>query len=586
MNSIVMNSLLETLEPRIAPAGIVNLTTANGVLTVTGTSDSNNILIYESAPGEWRVMESAPGGTLFSLNGNTAQPDQLMPAQNSIRVNLLGGAVDDLQLSNLTLSGDVTVTGGDGADNVVMFNTHIGGKLTADLGNDIDYLGFDALSSIGGAVSLKMGAGSDTVLLNGGTYGAGMTVDLGKDGNTFLSISTATIFGNLSISNSGSLANTQTVSLGGSTSVGGNVTIKSTTSQLSLGIALGGGENVRIGGSVTIQGSAANDMMNLGNQVFIGGALNVQAGNGTNYLAQSTGTLVVGSLKYTGGSGDDSVTFGGTSFVTGAGASINFGAGASNRLELTCSSSVKIAGGLALTGGTGAEDLIVQTPLLTISGALSFNAAAGNNSMTFKPVIGKVGSMSYTGGSGDDAIDIGDYTTGSVTRITVGGGMTVSVAGGNTFVNIRDTIVQGALRVTSSSVSGLSEWVRIHESTILGKTDVNLTGTAGSLVAMDDSTILGAATISTGAGNDIVNLEKIATGTNLLTFAGPVRVLLGADDDSFGAGMNPFSVNHGVNFLGTLFIDGGKGTDGAGFQLGYGNAFAVPATTAGLETVT
>lgn len=580
-----LTSSLEVLELRLAPAGLVNLTTVNGVLTISGTNDSNDILITETAPGEWSVRESAAGATTFSLNGAAAVPNLVLPAQNSIRVNLLGGAVDALQFNNLKLGGDVVITGGDGREQVSFFNLHVSGKVTFDGGNGDDNLNVDTASNFGGAVSLKGGAGADTFNLYGSTYGAGMNVDLGAGSNTFGLMGNATVHGHLAISASGTLADSQSVNIGGTGSVGGNVTIKSTSSPLNVGLSNLAGDNLRIGGGLTIQGSSGSDLIVISNHLFVGGAFTVNVGNGGSFLNHTGGTLTAGSFKFTGGTGNDWLQFVGASFATGAGMNVNLGTGVSNRLDLSCSASVKIVGGLTLVGGTGEDNLIVTTPLLNIAGPLSFNAAAGTNSMTFRPVTGTVGAISYTGGAGSDVIDIGDYSTGSVTQITVSQGITASLGAGENILDIRDTVVQGAMRATSSSVMGLLERVRINEATILGVLDVNLSGAAASTVMVDDSTVYGATVINTGAGNDVIQFENLVPGARLTTFVGSVRILMGNDVDFFSAGVNPFAPNQGVNFLGTLLIDGGLGGDAALFQLGYGNAFAVPATTPGVETV-
>jgi len=584
MKTLISN--LEILEPRLAPAGVVTLTTVNGVLTVTGTTDSNNILITESAPGEWRVMETAPSGTTFRLNGAAAVASVVMPAQNTIQLNLLGGALDILQINNLKLAGDLNINGGDGVDQINIYTSHVVGKVGFDGGNGDDYFNMDTSSSIGGAVSLKGGAGADTVEFYGSQFGAGVTVDLGSGANGFYMSGTATVFGNLTISAAGTPLGTQSVNIGGTGSVGGNLTVKSTSSPLFMNLTATPGDNLRIGGGLTVQTGAGNDTINMANTLYVGGSFTINAGNGNNYLTQNSGTLTAGTIKYTGGTGADWLQFIGANVVTGAGTSINLGSGGINRLDLSCTSSVRIAGALNLVGGTGVDDLIVQTPVLNITGTLSFNAAAGTNSMTFKPVNANVGAVNYTGGNGSDNIDIGDYLSGAVTRITVSGGITSSLGAGDNVMDLRDTVIQGAVRITSSSASTLLERVRLNEAIILGNLDINLSGAAGSRVMVDDSTINGATVISTGAGNDTIEFESLAPGANLTTFVGSVRILMGSDADYFIAGASPFAANQGVNFLGTLLVDGGTSGDAAGFQVGYGNAFAVPATVVGVETVT
>ncbi|HYF35589.1 MAG TPA: hypothetical protein VD994_09895 [Prosthecobacter sp.] len=50
--------VLETLEPRLAPAGVVTITTAGGVLTITGDGGHNVIHITDLPDsGEWQISD-------------------------------------------------------------------------------------------------------------------------------------------------------------------------------------------------------------------------------------------------------------------------------------------------------------------------------------------------------------------------------------------------------------------------------------------------------------------------------------------------------------------------------------------------
>ncbi len=87
-------------------------------------------------------------------------------------------------------------------------------------------------------------------------------------------------------------------------------------------------------------------------------------------------------------------------------------------------------------------------------------------------------------------------------------------------------------------------------------------GAAQANVYINDSALVGALTIVTGAGNDFVAFD---TGPNSSTskssFYGAVIVNLGLGDDAWVSDADPSLANLGNYFNTSVKIDGGGGTD-------------------------
>ncbi|HYF36705.1 MAG TPA: hypothetical protein VD994_15525 [Prosthecobacter sp.] len=675
--------MIESLEPRLAPAGTVLLSTAGGVLTITGDIANNDIRVFESAAGVWTVMDSTGAAdTVFSLNGGTALASVSFDAPQSVRATLHGGN-DTLFLDGLQINGTVSIYANDGDDNITI-GTTINGAVSVDGGNgNDDFLGSGTMNS---TVTVKMGAGSDDVTFNPGFYGRGLTVDLGAESNTF-SINAAgsfDIFGPVSVSAAGGIAASQTYTLGSpDLFISGNVSFRTTagTSTVALGfnpadilqingslgiqtaegsdaialvgdilvtgafnIAMGNGGNtlsttsldelragslsisggtgndavtlegssvrinshavfnlaagnnslsldqssaLSIGGSLVYGGGLNNDTITLaGPSVSIAGQLSITAGSGVNsFSSTALGSLTLGSIAFNGGAGSDSFMLDGTTVTVGGHATLTMGAGA-NSTTFSPSTSLRIGGSIAFTGTTGNDTLTVEGPVVNIGGQVNSKGGDGLNTVLLNQVNGAIGSISLTGGTGQDLFNIGNFG-GATTLITVHGNIVTSVGAGIGDVSIRNTLVYGGVTHTSAALSGSTDTLFIRESDIIRATTVNMTGAAAANVAFDDSTFRGAVTVSTGGDNDQVAFDAnlLFTGSES-TFRGAVKIYLGAGSDIFKAGIFPPVANVANNFLSSLLIDGGADNDTANFQTGYGNSFSVPATVVSVEVVT
>jgi hypothetical protein len=188
-------SILESLEAKLAPAGLVTITlTTSGAMTITGDVENNEIAISNNGNGTWTIQDLVGAAdTLFSINGNTAISSLATFIASSIKVDL--GAGDDVFfIDGLATAGSVSVKGGSGADQLELEKCQIAGGLSLDTG--IDLLGTNNLLSISntiisGAVSLKGNNGADTVIFDTNKLYGTVTVDTGDSYDSFTSKDTA-----------------------------------------------------------------------------------------------------------------------------------------------------------------------------------------------------------------------------------------------------------------------------------------------------------------------------------------------------------------------------------------------------------
>jgi len=144
---------IERLEGREVPAGNVAVLVSNGVVSVFGDAQNNQVAIQQNAVGDLFVLgvngttvngraalylgrfspaavtvNLGAGNDTFQMNGVVAE---------QIAVN--GGAgADSIALVNTVSSGDITVNGGAGNDAVFVANVFAEGTLTLDGGTGID----------------------------------------------------------------------------------------------------------------------------------------------------------------------------------------------------------------------------------------------------------------------------------------------------------------------------------------------------------------------------------------------------------------------------------------------------------------
>ncbi len=585
--SPAQHTRLECLEPRLAPAGVVTVTTAGSVLNITGDGSDNSILVTEVADGQWRIHGP---GTSFKLGAAGAEVAELfVNARSSIKAVLNGGA-DSLELVEITLPGTLNVAGNAGNDQITLKSVTLNGAVTLDGGTEADTVNISINSSINQTLTVKMGAGDDVVRLGDGTY-RNVNVDMGTGVEEFNLAGRVHVFGSLTASTAGTgsfFLRTESLV------VTGALALKSLAGTNVVEVnSVNAGSQTFIGGAFSITTGAGTDIFKLRGAITVGGAFTLKAGNGLNQVqsqALDVGAplteLAVGSISYTGGTGEDFWDLFSTSVKVGAAAMFTLGAG-TNEVTFT-GTTLRIGGGLTYVGDAGEDEMNLDVNYLEIGGPVSFKGGNGANQLDIYPVYGRIGSVSYVGGTGIDQAWIGDIE-GSTTRLVIGGNVSATLGAGQSEFSLRDLAVYGTVTGTSATVAGTAERFEITESTILGTVSLKGTSTASTIIEVEDSIFQGAVTLDSGAGADIVRLDNKVASARLSTYYGAVKVILGTGDDQLFAGRNPAVANTGNAFLSTLIVDGGAGADSADYITGYGNTFLIPVVAAGrpgVETFT
>jgi len=590
ITSPALHSSIELLELRLAPAGIVSVSTAGGILTLTGDNFSNVIEINPSGFGDWDILDPGATGTMFSLNGAAPLAALAVPILQSVKITLNGGD-DQLTLNNLAINNTLNILGNDGVDTISLSGLQVNGITSMDTGNGADV--FTQSNSIfTNTYTLKTGGGVDSVQISGavGFFGRGMTVDLGTDGNTFsLDVTELDVFGSLNVSATGALAAVQNFTLAAADGfVSGSVVMKNTTGASSMSIGNVIGDSLRITGGLTLQGAAGNDSFILNQNLTVGGALTILSGAGSNAVQTfNLANLKAGSLVYTGGADSDTFTLNGVNVLIGGNATFNGGAG-SNSFNVSTVGAFRVGGSLAYIGGIASDTAQITTADAFIGGLFSYNGGNGSNLASFAPTNGTAGSINFTGGTGTDIFDVGNYLGTSV-LVKVLGNVSLNSGTGSSFITTNDANIFGSYTVNSMAGAASADQLTVDDSSFHGAVIVNLAGDALAQVDFDDVFASTTVSISTGGGNDTVRLDaSLVAPTIRSNFIGTVRVLLGAGNDSFEAGDFSSTLNVGCNFFSTIFVDGGTGADTADYIApAFNNFFNVPVTAAhrpGVET--
>lgn len=679
------SSLIESLEPRLAPAGVtpanvVNLSTAGGTLTITGTADSEHITITDNpATGQWFIAASALlPDTVFKLNGvAVADPSDIkIAAQNSIKATM-GDGDDQIDLlasvNGMIVNGTVNLAMGKGADLVNFGDTShetmvFKGAVTVDLGDGLNAFNLKVDALFANTVSIKGGAQRDVIAFldgsgDGGstihTFQKGLAVDLGAGSDVFdLGSDVFRVTGGaLTVKGAGQAGETQAINLSpyeGWADGAVTVTVAAGNSGINIGrdgsaeFHFGAGLTVTTGngndgllihgnitvagaltadlkdgdnvtgvrdeaffkaGSFTLKGGGQGDILSFdkNSATIITGALTTSLGSGLNAVAafsEDSGgqRLTVGSLSQTGTTGNDAFFFesgyltvlGNASFALGAGNNVflvsdsaiaYFGGNVSvvatigddtagfastavtvmgnvtmNLGNGTNSAGiggrVDISGGVSVSGGIDDDTLEIFGDYVRIGRALQMSPgdAGVKNTLDVYADVSVFGSLSYTGGKGNDTVLLGDF--GSSTSIL--GNAVVSMGAGFSDMKLHQAAFHGTLNVTSASTADQKDELDLAGSLLFSAVTLNL-GAGTSLVTVDDNVFCDNFTANLGAGTDVIKLDTDAAHTGSNNWYGVVKINLGAGDDIInlgGAGAET------VNFFGkAISIDGGAGAD-------------------------
>jgi len=607
--------VLESLEPRLAPAGTLTLSTAGGVLTITGDAADNGIQILDvPGTGQWQISDFGGLTTTFLLNGAMVASGTTFAAQTAIKA-VLGDGNDEMMIlpsaapSSMLLPGGINVSAGKGNDEFFIGTSStqvlVTGAVTVDMGEGNDLFDATLTAIYTGAVKITSGLGDDTVRIDGNTadqvFQKGLTVDMGKGDNTFAAtVLRLAVTGAFNLLDAGDVGVTPDILFSSDT-----VTMDGTAA-----ITIGAGNSIvtvgdettdlyQFGAGLKIAAGAGNDTIAFNGRQTYAGAVIVDLKDGANTTRiEDNSVFAAPSLAINGGLGDDKVFLDNSSItVINAALAMNLGNG-NNEFQTLMSVDLTV-GSLSLLAGTGTDTVNYTGASLRVLGAMTLNLGAGNSNVDLAPTVSAYvgGLLTLTGTTGTDDID---FNTPDF-RI---GGLTANLGGGPNTLHTFGTSLQIVGGVTYVGGNGDDRLEVANNSFIVARNiqftgggspaaDVMflqpVTGSVGSIIynggagldglGLGDTdavtttrfTVNGAVTASFGAGNTatiitdtfvhgLVNITAagIATATDALTLRD--STFNSAVNITLGAGVSTVNIND-VFVRGAFTLNTGAGND-------------------------
>jgi hypothetical protein len=539
-------SVVETLEPRLAPAGTLILSTAGGVLTITGDGAANGIEITD-LPGsaEWQIDDFGGLTTTFILNGVETVAGFTIPAQNAIKATL-GGGDDEMRIlpsstpSSMLLPGGITINAGKGNDWVYLGSNSsqflMVGAVNVDLGEGDDTFDSTLSGTYSGAVKILGGLGDDTVRIEGFSadqvFLKGLTVDVGKGDNVVvLDAFRLAVAGALTVIDASDTTNSPDITLSADTlTVDGAVSISVATGTSSIVIGDDATDVQQFGAGLRITGGTGDDSVSFMGILTIAGAATVDLKAGSNLTTFETGSsFAAASLNILGSTGTDAVLIDNNAEVlVNAGFNLNLGGGANT--WTTDLGAQFVAGTFTYLGGAGNDTLNFSGADFRVLGAMTINTGAdGTSNVNLDPTSSAYvgGLLTVIGGKGTETIgfDTPDFRIGAGLRVSLGEG-------------INSLVTQGALLQVVGGVAynggaGSDSAIFINDSLIVSKAvSFNSAGAGSNLLYLAGVTgSIGSVSYLGGTGSDSLYLGNINnTTTTRMTVNGTLN-------GSFGSGL-------------------------------------------------
>lgn len=539
----IPTSSLESLEPRLAPAGLLTLTAAGGVLTISGDATDNGIQIVDvPTTGRWQINNYGGLTTTFRYNGIDIASGDTIPAQSSIKATL-GDGDDQIEIlpsgtpSSMMLPGGITINAGKGDDQVYLgSNTSqelVVGAVSVDLGEGDDSFGSTLNGTYTGAVKVLGGLGDDEVRIDGSStdqvFLQGLVLDLGKGENTTtLDAFRLSIAGALTILDAGDVGTNPSISLISDTlTVDGVVSISVAAGNSYIAIGDETSDVQQFGAGLRITGGTGNDeVFFLGIQTIDSGVtVDLKAGNNSTTFGIGS-SFAAASLSILGGADADSVLVDNNAvIVVNAGFSLNLGSGANT---WTTDPGAQItAGSLSYLGGTGSDTLNYAGATLRVLGAMTVNTGTdGFGDVDLNPTTSAYigGLLTITGGKGSDDIDF------NTPDLRINAGLRMSLGEGTNSLGTLGASLQVVGGLSYAGGTGSDSVNLGNSSLIITKAlSFNSTGAGSNRLYVSGTTAsIGSVSYVGGTGSDAFFLGHTdGTSTTRLTVNGAVTGNLG-----------------------------------------------------------
>ncbi len=495
--------MIELLESRIAPAGLIVVTLSNGnVLLKDGPDDAGDESAILTQPADGKLVITPAANVSVRFLDTTTEPGipLTLDGFTGDLVASFGGGNDSLTLNGGTYSGDVRINLGDARKN----------PLPAEVSGN--YFVANGVT-FGGAFIYNGGAQPDSVEFYGSTtvVEKKFSVSLGSGANQFIA----------------NVADFQLKSGMQISSGTGNDLIVFKGAKL----AVTGGLSVRSGaGSDTIQFTSGISDLSVSEDLSI-----VSSGSRSVTVEQSiTGVAkisVLGSLKMTAGTGDRvQQTLTGTTDSLEIEGSVRFSA--TNPTEHTQS---------ITASGTG----------FTVAGAIALNSRGLTSSQTLSvhtsdvKIIG--GSVSLRGAT--SAVLSVNATLSEPASIITSSGRSASIS-------VIDTTFGGDLRIVTKDTFSRTASITLNGINAMGAIDI--TGGSGATTLKVDQTQVShtfKASLGDGANRFLIEQES---QDGVSAFTEDVELIGGRDVDIFLIGGTG---NNALHFVAEVIANGRGGID-------------------------
>lgn len=530
---------------------------AGGKLTITGNGAANTITVTEQAtPGDYVVtgvnlgqqtnfsgvkeisVNTDAGNDTFTFNGDATAGTEL-PKNFAL---LSAGQLTASLNANVNIAGIASIIHSGTALLNFNMNTATAGGLTVTDGPGNSALNIQSGSRFLKNIAFNGGAdGSDTLNVNGSLVGGSITNTNpnGTGGTDQFIVSGSTVSGGLNFSTSGT---NPTFSIQSGSIVKGPVAAKFTNSNTATITQV---VSSTLFGSFGINGTTANDRVNIGTST-IAGNVTFNGGAGGNDSLTINSALIGGGTLFTGGTGNAVLNISNSSVLQGS-LTLTAPKSASGDFDLINSS---VAGKILVTSGPG-QDLFDVTNLQAGAG---FAAILGNgaNFTNFASVVVN-GSLTLNGGIGADNFQN--------TSLSVSGPVAVNFGDGADFISLEGSV--GGVKINGGNggdVFFLPELFVRSGTSILGGGDDDILDIANGLFG-------GAFTFDAGPGNNSLNIEQAAASNDSIStiFGGAFSYKGGAGNDTVTLGLDAndralfpcpakFTGGPGVNTLTDDFI--------------------------------
>lgn len=469
------SSLVEALESRIAPAGIVTVSFENGALVLSGDQESSSLFFYNAGDGTY-VLDVLDDTTVVRTDSDSNVFDGPIQSLNWIG----GGGNDEIMLEGIVVDGDVTLDGGDGENRIYMGSIQTGGNFVVECNGFINRLDsdssvlevggdfrinnnsdgynivkiYDSTVRVDGNIQIQGNIGNDVVYWEAYEFSVAQDifVDCGDGENlAYFYLQTLDVGGDVTLLNGehqgltgGSLID---VPFG---HVGGNLTMSEGDGDSGNLLSF---EHLTIDGNLTISHPEGTASVGLGyytepgntptSKLFVGGNLQVTLAEYSNYLTSHLSTLQVGGkLSIEGGSGDDTVSFLGDDIVIAKGWSVNLHGG--NNATDVIAETISIGRSLTIEGGAGTDTVSISGEALVTRNSIIADMGDGAGSISL--------TSSYVHVGGEVLLVSGDHTGEEFTETL--GSERLSVKRGIEIHNGNGTNHAVIEAITSLNVSG------------------------------------------------------------------------------------------------------------------------------------